>query len=80
MDDYPLILVVWLDHTGESGWQTKKQVKNSKPARVKTIGWLVHEDKDTIKVCNSILKDGDLGGADCILRQCIVKRYEVDIK
>lgn len=80
MEDYPLVIVTWLDHVGDTGWKSKLDVEKTTPAKATTIGWLIHEDRETIKICNSLVDDGDFGGTDCILKRCIVERFEVEVK
>lgn len=79
MKDYPLVVITWLDHTGNTSWKTESEVTKSKPASITTIGWLIHEDRGTVKLCNSIVDDGDLGGESLVLKNCITDRYEIEL-
>tara|TARA_R100000654_G_scaffold4199_2_gene12663 strand:+ start:2745 stop:3017 length:273 start_codon:yes stop_codon:yes gene_type:complete len=74
---YPLIMVDWLDHTADSRWVD--DIKESKYAVCRTIGWLVDEDTDVIKIANAITHDSGMGGISVILRNCIVNQYEIDM-
>jgi hypothetical protein len=73
----PLILVFWEDHTGDSSWQSESQVQAEKPAVAKTVGFLIHEDEKTLKVADTILDDGSLGGVSLIIKSCIIGEYKV---
>ena len=76
---FPFICVKWLDHNGEAGWESVPDIQKTKPSRAVTYGWLIHEDKDTIKVANTILDCGTIGGRDLILKSCIEEWYEVTL-
>lgn len=74
-----LLIVEWWDHTGDAGWVDKPE--KMKPSRCKTIGWLVNEDKDAIRLADTISDEGTedegVGGISLILKACIIKRTRV---
>tara|TARA_R110000744_G_scaffold175689_1_gene294483 strand:+ start:881 stop:1135 length:255 start_codon:yes stop_codon:yes gene_type:complete len=75
----PLILVMWEDHLGSSEWTSIQEVQSEdfKPAVAKTVGFLIHEDEKTLKVADTILDDGSLGGVSLIIKSCIIGEYKV---
>lgn len=77
--NYPLLLVSWLDHSSSTEWKSLKEVSESQPYTCTTIGWLIHEDRKTIKLCNSLVKEDPdtVGGESLILKKNIVSREEI---
>ena len=74
----PLILVFWEDHLGSSDWTSIQEVKSDfKPAVAKTVGFLIHEDEKTLKVADTLLDDGSVGGVALIIKSCIIGEYKV---
>jgi len=77
--NYPLVIVAWEDHTASSEWKTERDVKESQPAICTTIGWLISEDRRSVKVCNSLIEAcGTLGGESLILKKNIVSREYIE--
>ena len=75
--DYPIVIITWLDHTGTSAWKTLDEVKSTVHVTCKTIGWLVHEDKNVVKVYDSMTDDGGFGGESIIHKKLMVSKEEV---
>lgn len=76
---YPLLLVQWEDHSEDPRWQTVTEVSGHEPIICTTIGWLVSENRKTIKLCNSIIEaDDTVGGTSMILKKNIVSREEIE--
>ena len=74
----PLILVFWEDHLGSSEWTSIQEVQSDfKPAVAKTVGFLIHEDEKTLKVADTLLDDGSVGGVALIIKSCIIGEYKV---
>ena len=74
----PLILVFWEDHLGSSEWTSIQEVKSDfKPAVAKTVAFLIHEDEKTLKVADTLLDDGSVGGVSIIIKSCIIGEYKV---
>tara|TARA_R100001509_G_scaffold28479_2_gene15008 strand:- start:17371 stop:17622 length:252 start_codon:yes stop_codon:yes gene_type:complete len=76
---HPLYIVVWKDHTGDAGWKSEEEVKKEKYILAYSIGYLVHQDKECVKLCNTYTSDDAHGGLDLILKCCIVEMYEIEI-
>ena len=74
---YKLVLVKWLDHSGDAAWFDKVSVKKMKIPVATTIGWLVDEDKKTIKIADTMLEDGSFGGVSHLLKSTIVKQWAI---
>ena len=77
MDKKPLILVMWEDHLGSSEWTSIQDVKSEKPAVAKTVAFLIDEDEKTLKVADTLLDDGSVGGVALIIKSCIIGEYKV---
>jgi hypothetical protein len=77
--EYKILVVEWEDHTGDSAWLTTDEVKKQKPALAKTIGYVIHEDDKTIKLADTLLDDGDVGGISLILKSTIKKRKGIKL-
>jgi len=78
--DFPLYIVVWKDHTGDSSWKSVIEIQKEKYVLAYSIGYLIHKDKDSIKLCNTYTSDGGWGGLDLILKNCIVEMYEIEVQ
>jgi len=78
--NYPLYIVVWKDHTGDAGWKTLEDITKEKYILAYSIGYLLHQDKDCVKLCNTYTSDGGFGGLDLILKSCIVEMYVVEME
>ena len=76
---HPLYIVVWKDHTSNSSWQTEEEIKKEKYILAYSIGYLLHQDKECVKLCNTYTSDEGYGGLDLILKSCIVEIYEIEI-
>ena len=77
MDKKPLILVMWEDHLGSSEWTSIQDVKSEKPAIAKTVAFLIDEDEKTLKVADTLLDNGSVGGVSIIIKSCIIGEYKV---
>ena len=77
---YPLYIVVWKDHTANSSWQTEEEIKKEKHILAYSIGYLLHQDKECVKLCNTYTSDDGYGGLDLILKSCIVEMYVVEME
>lgn len=77
--NYPIEIVVWEDFTASAHWQTPKEVAASMPAICTTIGYLIHEDRYTCKLCSSIIPADDVvGGENLIIKKNIISRERVE--
>ena len=76
---YPLYIVIWKDHTSDGAWKDLKSITKEKPSLAYSIGYLIHQDKESIKLCNSYTSDNEWGGLDLIIKSCIVDMYEIEI-
>jgi hypothetical protein len=77
---HPLYIVVWKDHTGDSTWKSEEEVKKEKYILAYSIGYLIHQDKESVKLCNTYTSDEGYGGLDLILKSCIVEMYEIEMQ
>lgn len=72
---YPLIMVDWLDHTADASWS--ENIDEHNPELCRSVGWLIKEDDDTLKIANAISKDSGLGGIQVVLKSCVMEVWEV---
>lgn len=77
-EKYDMVIVRWLDHTGDSAWLNMKQIEDAKPAEVVTVGWIILEDDKYIKIADSLVDDGTYGGMSLILKECVIDITELD--
>jgi hypothetical protein len=65
---YRMVLVKWQDAVGESEyWQDEKRL-NTSTGKILTIGFLVHKDKESVVLAQSIDLAGSFGGIHIIPR------------
>jgi|TARA_R110000824_G_scaffold189406_3_gene370869 hypothetical protein len=80
-----IVRIEWKDIIQTSGWESKDEVECP---TIKSIGWLVEADRDTVKICNTLAREdfsADKGlkeyGITAFPKGCIVKieylSYEV---
>ena len=68
---------MWEDHLGSSEWTSIQDVKSEKPAVAKPVAFLIDEDEKTLKVADTLLDDGSVGGVSIIIKSCIIGEYKV---
>lgn len=54
-----LLLISWDDILMVSGWLSDKAAQETQPAHCKTIGWMVNESKNEIRLTGTVSEDGD---------------------
>ncbi len=74
-----LIYVEWLDHVTHDGggWINVKKVKKGSLAACHTVGWIVEETDEALKLVSSYIGeniDDDIGGDVTIVKAAITKR------
>ncbi len=74
--DCPIVMVTWKDHVSNDSWQRDKRhiLEQTSAAIVHSVGWLAHEDKDTILIIQNMAPDGDKSMMMRILKSTISKR------
>lgn len=73
-------MIDWLDHTGDSGWFDDESIKKQKPITARTIGYLVEETNEYYKLVDTITSDGGYGGLSIILKSCVEKVCQLEMK
>ena len=53
-DEKTIVEVFWEDSTCSHGWQTRESVDKFKPWKIRSVGYLAHDDKDYIQIHESI--------------------------
>lgn len=76
---YPLVHVVWVDPVTpeHGGWITPKNMRKTKLAKMKSVGWLVLDVEDRIGICTCYQIASEELGAVTIIPRGLVKKIEV---
>lgn len=83
-----IVYIEWLDHSSHetSSWKDAKTYKELKPAKCRSIGFVVNEDSDfiTIACSNHFIpetedfeEENNFSGDMCIIKSCITKLKEI---
>jgi len=72
-----LVIVVWRDTRTEDDWHPKGVIEDLIPAWVRSVGWLVHEDRERIVISSMISDGGMYGHTESIPSGCVVDLIEV---
>ena len=56
--EYNLCIITWVDILATSGWEKEKEIEC--PELV-SIGWLIHQDRKTIKIASTLDREDSLG-------------------
>ena len=75
------VLIVWKDHEDHTtaDWQTYEDADSqvARPvARVRSVGWVYHENRETVSLVSTLGPD-ECSGVLRILKRAIVKRYDL---
>jgi len=77
--DFPILTVLWLDHSGSETnqpYSLEDIVDMCKPTERETTGYLVLETKQCLAVANTIEEDGTVTEIDFIIKRLIKKRSD----
>jgi len=71
-----LVLINWLDarDVGDSQWHPRSEVEETKGADMKSVGWVIHETENEIKISADIPldpEDDEVGRTTIIPRGCV---------
>ena len=75
-----LALIEWLDHASLEGshWQTLQDAATLAPVIVKSVGWVLREDKHTVVLVPHASQEFDLTfGEICLIKRTILKRKKL---
>lgn len=71
---FPLVIVEWKDHFSQDAWTEQRFLENA-PEMCLSVGWLIDDKEDHIKVSSCISPldptGGVVGGTWFILKNCI---------
>jgi len=56
--EYRLCIVTWVDILATSGWEKAKDVECPE---LDAVGWLIHQDRKTIKIASTLDREDTLG-------------------
>ena len=70
---YPIISVLWYDHSGDAGWIELKDL-DEPPITCKTVGFLVKETDTSLHIMSTLTDDRGHGGNNELLKSCIVSQ------
>ena len=79
MESKQLAIVHWEDPTTHTGWISKTKASKKKAAGVVSIGHIVFEDEDYIRIGMDAAFDGDYNGVGVIPKRCVISVYRIDI-
>jgi len=65
-----LVCVKWRDIIASADWTKAEEIN---PPIFKTWGWLIHKDKDTIKVASTKDEKGSWFGVHAFPKGCIIE-------
>ena len=80
MENKPVYIIDWLDHTANSEWFDKYTIQKEKPCIARTIGYLIEENDDYFKLVDTITNDNGYGNLSIILKSCVLDIWLVDMK
>jgi len=63
-----LVTVEWRDILGTAGWEKPDEVN---PPVITTVGYLIHKDKDVIKIAHTKDEKGAWSGITAFPRGCV---------
>lgn len=79
--------LIWVDPTGITGWNSKKEMENLQPARIISYCFIYSEDKGLTKTFASYTVDNEDGeeivtysDVNTIPSACILSKTEIAIK
>ena len=63
-----LVTVEWRDILGTAGWEKPDEVN---PPVITTVGYLIHKDKDVVKIAHTKDEKGAWSGITAFPRGCV---------
>lgn len=73
-----LVWIDWLDSASVDAWARPEEIPN-RSIKVRTVGWVIHEDDDAITVGASIA-ESSLSGSITIPQFSIETIWDIEIK
>lgn len=72
-------IIEWLDHCSysDSKWHTEEEIKELEPINFLTLGFVVKETKDAIRIVSTGGRNGQMSGDFLILKKAIVRRKKL---
>lgn len=52
--EYPIVEITWRDAECDPAWVSVEEIKEAKLPLIRTIGFLIHEDKEKLIVASTI--------------------------
>lgn len=71
-----LLLIEWMDSASAAGggtWKDAEELKELAPVRLRSVGWVLREDKESVVLVGHIA-ESQCSGDLCIPKKAIVKR------
>lgn len=77
-----LVLIHWIDarDVGDSQWHSRTEVEETNGAYMKSVGWVIHETQNEIKISADIPSDPDddeVGRTTVIPQGCVKEIKEL---
>lgn len=73
IDGYEIVYVEWLDACASAGWHSSRDIREGGLAKMKSIGFLVHRDSETVIISSSKGVEDRFGDAMTIPRSAVTK-------
>lgn len=72
-------IIEWLDHAtySESSWRSEDNIKELVPVKVITLGFVVSEDKTSVRIAATITDNSSFTGEFLIIKKAIVRRSKI---
>jgi len=82
MKNPDIYLIKWLDSQSDDGWMFHKERKSIHPMIIRTIGFLIYENKKLVRIALSIGQNSNktnkqFNGTIIIPKCCILKRKKL---
>ena len=71
--------VRWQDPTTHTGWFSARKVPGLKVSNILTVGILIHEDEEFIRVALDVTRKGGANGIAVIPKKSIIKMRKMKI-
>jgi hypothetical protein len=68
-----MVYVEWLDHTTSIEWLTPRQVQKLFPTKIKSVGYLVANQKSFIVLALCVASSGDMQNFVTIMKDCMLR-------
>ena len=75
-----LVMVDWIDATSYSGWRERKDFLKSPCVLCRTVGYLVGDDGECLKMAGSCSDEGIYNDRSAIPKGCVIRKVTLDVR